>query len=198
METTGPELAKEITEPELEIEITEAELDALLERELTQAELMNLVLGDKADYTNHEELVLNYKKLVKHASYYYGYQKKQNIKAVHKNERIKSLEASLEKKNSSSTVEASNNIEELDDEEIEPFFADYLRDGYKIRMGVGSITAEDKEGNKKVIANIDGNDWRDNPPTRVNEVIGKNLIVAVTEEYEDGSVIEIDRYTIAP
>lgn len=94
-------------------------------------------------------------------------------------------------------------ITEMELEEREPIlFARYLREGYKVRMPVGRIVAVDKEGNSKVIAHTDGDDWVNNPPpTKIHEVIEKtstHLIVSVTEEQEDGSYIEVDRYKIAP
>ena len=90
---------------------------------------------------------------------------------------------------------------EYNDEEMEPFFANYLREGYKVLMPVGKIIIEDKEGNTEVIAKTDGEGWRDNPPPRiVHEVITEDstqLTVIVTKEQKDGSYIEIDRYEIA-
>ena len=161
--------------------------------ELTKEEFIDLVYYPKIESMTPKELILNYNKLLLHTQYCSYYEREQEGIIADQEEKISVLEYLLEKNNVEYSLEGL--IDTYDD------FDGYLREGYKVRMPVGTIEIEDKEGNREVIARTDGNGWRENPPpTRIHEVMGrdnKHLIVSVTEEQKDGSYIEIDRYKIS-
>lgn len=177
-------------------EITESELDSLDERELTEDELLDLVFIEQVDYTNHEALVFNYKKLMKHIRYYLNRQKKMNMQEDCKSEKINELKALLAENNISLAKEVEKDIEKLEESQ-NTLFSNYLRKGYKICLTLGTVTAENKEGDRALLMKTDGGSC---PYTIIHEVIDKtptHLIVSVTEKQDDGSYLEIDRYKIS-
>ena len=183
-------------EPDIEeLEITEAELDMLDERELTEDELFELVLIERDDYTNHEALVFNYKKLMKHIRYYYYRQKIMDRDEYCKNIKINKLKALLAENNISLVKEVEKDIDKLEESQ-NTLFTSYLRKGYEICLTLGTVSAENKEGDRVLLMKTDGGEC---PFHIIHKVIDRtptHLIISVTEEQDDGSYLETDRYKI--